>query len=448
MQIHVTQAGETLAEIAERYGVSEARLRYDNQLAAGAGKNPAAQRGAEAAAQPETKAAPLAVGQALLVLEPERIYTVQPGDTLFGVAESQGISLGQLFRNNSWLLGEPTLAAGESLVIRYRGEPEFGLELSGYGYPFTQTAILQDAFLELRELQVFSYGFTPEGELIPPRNETAILQQAREFGLRPVLVLTPLGADGKFDSGLIRTAVENRAVQDRLLQRLEEAAEEKGYRGIDVDCEYIPVEIRDGYTALVGRIREQAAASGRTVSVALAPKTSREQKGLLYEGMDYRGLGEAADRVFLMTYEWGYTYGPPQAVAPLNKVRQVVEYARTEIPPQKMVLGLANYAYDWSLPFVKGESAALTVGNVEAARIAAENGAEIRWDGTAQSPTFTYRRAGVDHQVWFEDVRSWQAKLALAQEYGLYGAGVWNLLREFRPGWLLAGALVKRSGER
>jgi spore germination protein len=56
------------------------------------------------------------------------------------------------------------------------------------------------------------------------------------------------------------------------------------------------------------------------VSLPLAPKTGREQRGLLYEGMDYQLLGQNADAVFLMTYEWGHTYGPPMAVAPLNKV--------------------------------------------------------------------------------------------------------------------------------
>lgn len=148
-----------------------------------------------------------------------------------------------------------------------------------------------------------------------------------------------------------------------------------------------------------------------------------------------------------MTYEWGYTYGPPMAVAPLNKVREVVEYALTEIPPEKIILGVPNYAYDWPLPFERGVTKAETIGNTEAVRIAGENGVEIQWEETAQSPTFTYRQGSVDHEVWFEDVRSWQAKLNLAQEYRLYGAGVWNLLREFRPGWLLMGAMNQEQEE-
>lgn len=94
---------------------------------------------------------------------------------------------------------------------------------------------------------------------------------------------------------------------------------------------------------------------GYIVSVALAPKTSSTQAGLLYAGKDYRALGKAANYVLLMTYEWGYKYGPPMAVAPINKVRQVLDYAVTEIPPQKIHLGIPNYGYDWALPFIKGK---------------------------------------------------------------------------------------------
>ena len=138
-----------------------------------------------------------------------------------------------------------------------------------------------------------------------------------------------------------------------------------------------------------------------------------------------------------MTYEWGYTYGPAMAVAPLNKVRQVVEYALTEIPAGKINLGIPNYGYDWTLPFVRGESKAVTIGHVQAVQIAIEQGVEIRFDEVAQSPFFQYEREGKLHEVWFEDVRSMLAKYRLVKEYNLKGIGVWQIMRLFRAMWLL-----------
>lgn len=125
------------------------------------------------------------------------------------------------------------------------------------------------------------------------------------------------------------------------------------------------------------------------------------------------------------------------AVAPLNKVREVVEYALTEIPREKILMGIPNYAYDWPLPYERGITKARLIGNVEAVQIAAENGVPIEVDEAAQSPHFTYVRDGITHEVWFEDVRSIQAKLNLAREYDLLGVGYWNLMRPFRANWLL-----------
>ena len=138
-----------------------------------------------------------------------------------------------------------------------------------------------------------------------------------------------------------------------------------------------------------------------------------------------------------MTYEWGYTYGPPMAVAPINKVREVVEYAVTEIPTEKIDLGIPNYGYDWTLPFVQGSSKARTISNVEAVQIAIENDAVIQFDQTAMSPYFRYEKNGLQHEVWFEDVRSMKEKFQLITEYDLRGMGYWQIMRLFRANWLL-----------
>ena len=138
---------------------------------------------------------------------------------------------------------------------------------------------------------------------------------------------------------------------------------EKGYRGLDIDFEYVRAEDGLAFAEFTGRVRRVLQVFGYPVLVALAPKTSPDQKGLLYEGIDYRLLGETADRVTLMTYEWGYTYGPPMAVAPLNMVRRVVEYAVSAIPVEKISLGIPNYGYEWPLPYVRGTTKAQSISN-------------------------------------------------------------------------------------
>ena len=366
------------------------------------------------------------------------IYVVQPGDTVDRIAALFGVDVQQVIFDNQ-LIFPYALAVGQALLIN-RGERNAtrSMVASGYAYPFINQWILEQTLPYLSELPIFSYGFTREGELIPPLwNEERMIAMAHEFGTQPILTLTPFGADGRFNNNLISVIVNDQVAQENLIENLLLLMYEKGYQGIDIDFEYILAQDRDAFTAFVWNVADTMRTNGFHTSVALAPKTSAGQTGLLYEGKDYRALGEAADHVLLMTYEWGYTYGPPMAVAPIHQVRRVVKYALTEIPNKKIDLGIPNYGYDWPLPYERGVTAATTLGNIQAVRIAIDNGAQILFDELAQSPYFYYTLNGVEHEVWFEDVRSMQAKFDLIKEYGLRGCGYWTVMQWFRANWLL-----------
>ena len=91
---------------------------------------------------------------------------------------------------------------------------------------------------------------------------------------------------------------------------------------------------------------------GFVVSTALAPKTSDRQGGPWHGAHDYAVHGKLADFVILMTYEWGWTGGPPMAVAPIPQVRDVLDYAVRKIPRQTNCHGGAplRLRLDASLP--------------------------------------------------------------------------------------------------
>ncbi len=368
------------------------------------------------------------------------IYTVRPNDTVDSIAAQYGVPPQSIIYSNQLAYPYP-LAIGQALLVDTGAPPQSPLPAAyagGYAYPFIQPEILEETLPYLSGLFIFSYGFTPEGALVPPNlDDTFLLTQAKSYGTAPILTLTPLDSSGHFNNRLISQLIHDDAAIQQLIDNLSYQLTERGFEGVDIDFEYILPEDRLPFADFVRQVRTAINALGYPVSVALAPKTSDTQTGLLYEGKDYALLGEAADYVLLMTYEWGYTYGPPMAVAPLNKVRQVVEYALTKIPAGKIHLGIPNYGYDWTLPFVQGASKATTIGTVEAVQIAVSHDAAIQFDETAQSPYFNYSLEGSVHEVWFEDVRSLSAKFGLVKEYGLRGMGYWQIMRLFRANWLL-----------
>ncbi len=367
------------------------------------------------------------------------IYVVQPNDTIDSIAESYQVPVDNIIYINQ--LAYPyALAIGQALLIPTADEEQErrAVITNGYAYPFINQGVLESTLPYLTNLSIFSYGFTGQGDLIAPTlNDTWMIELAAGMGVNSILTLTPMDAEGRFSNVLIHQMVNNAEARSALIQNLLVTLGEKGYQGVDVDFEYILAEDRDAFTSFVAELTETMNANGYETSVALAPKTSANQRGLLYEGKDYGGLGAAANSVLLMTYEWGYTYGPPMAVAPINKVRQVVEYAVTEIPVAKINLGIPNYGYDWPLPFEQGVTKATTIGNVQAVQLAIEYGAVIGFDEVAQTPYFHYIENGVEHEVWFEDARSIQAKFNLVKEFSLRGMGYWQLMRLFLANWVL-----------
>lgn len=420
MIIHVVKSGESIFEIANFYGVNMQRLITDNGL---------------------QSINTLVTGQTIVILFPVQIHTVTEGETMESVVAQYGISTTQLLQNNPTLIERTILIIGEELVITYE-EKSLGLNaVNGYAYQYINELILRKALPYITYLTIFGYGFTLEGELIPTEDEMA-LELALASEVAPIMLLSSVTEEGTFSTEKASILFGDVAMQNRLIENILETMNEKNYFGLDLDFEFVKSEDKNNFISFIRNVTTKLNANGFSVNVDLAPKTSSDQPGLLYEAHDYEQIGSIVNTVLLMTYEWGYAFGPPMAVAPINQVRRVVEYAVSVINPKKIYMGIPNYGYDWPLPFVQGTTEAMSIGNVEAVDIARKYSATILYDEEAQSPYFNYTdESGIQHIVWFEDARSIEAKLNLIYEFGLLGGGYWNLMRLFPQNWLVLNNL-------
>ena len=234
-----------------------------------------------------------------------------------------------------------------------------------------------------------------------------------------------------------RILLTDMAIQDKFLNNIVATAKKYGFRDIHFDFEYLRPADREAYNRFLRKAKARFKSEGWLMSTALAPKTSATQKGKWYEGHDYKAHGEISDFVVIMTYEWGYSGGPAMAVSPIDPVRKVLEYAISEMPSSKILMGQNLYGYDWTLPFVQG-SVAKAVSPQQAIQLAAKHNVPIEYDAKAQAPHFNYRdEAGKQHEVWFEDARSIQAKFDLIKELKIRGMSYWKLGLAFPQNWLL-----------
>lgn len=424
MDIHVVQPGDSMYQLAQQYGVPMERLLQDNQL-----PNPSQ----------------LVVGQTIVVQYPELTHTVKAGDSLYSIAQMHSTTAVQLLRNNPSLQGRDLIYPGQVIVIKYASRPQGTITVNAYAYPTIDRSLLRATLPYLSLLTPFTYRFD-EDELIPLRDE-ALVNAALQNRVAPVLHLSNLDENERFSGELAHELLEDEDDQKELIEEIVRTAERRGYQWVDVDFEYLRAEDARAYARFLARLRRALAPGGRPLIAALAPKTSADQPGRLYEGVDYHLIAQSVDHALLMTYDWGNLSGPPMAVAPLPEVRRVVEYALTEFTPSQLFLGVPNYGYDWSLPYRQG-GRTRSLNNVEAVRLAWDRRAAIRYDEQAQAPWFRYVDGqGGEHEVWFEDARSIQAKVRLALDYGLYGIGVWNLDRPFPQGWAVVNAMAEIRSE-
>ncbi|MFA6940542.1 MAG: glycoside hydrolase family 18 protein [Clostridiaceae bacterium] len=416
MQIHVVRPGDTLWRISQIYRIPVNQLIQSNQI-----QNPGN----------------LVVGQTIVIPIWGKYHFVKPGESLYQISRLYNVPISEIIRINQ-IKNPSSIPAGLRLYIPQAPRPT--VDVGAYIDPRITGANSPQEVDKVGEnltfLQIFSYAVNRDGTLTPVIDQPSI-NAAYKDRVVPLMVLTNF-ENGTFSTELATVVLTDEALQNKILDEALRVMEEKGYQGLDFDFEYLGAENRERYNAFLRKARVRLKEKNYFISSALAPKLSADQKGVLYEGHDYKAHGQIMDFIFFMTYEWGWSGGPPMAVSPINQVRKVMEYAISEVPRSKIMMGIPLYGYDWTLPYVKGGRFARSISSQQAIALALKYGAAIEYDTVSQAPHFNYvDEQGRKHEVWFEDARSIQAKFNLVKELGIRGFFYWVLGRDFPQNWLL-----------
>ncbi|MFA5408016.1 MAG: glycosyl hydrolase family 18 protein [Bacilli bacterium] len=369
------------------------------------------------------------------------IHVVREGDTLYKIGQLYNVDYKEIASDNVIPI-DSTLVVGQTIVIITNSDSKKfkSIDVNGYAFTNIKGEILIGSLPHLTYLSIFSYSVEYDGSLIPI-DDDELISMARKYEVEPVMVITNIGVEDRFNSALAHTILNDEYIQSKLIINVLSIMQEKGYVGLDIDFEYVYPEDKDAYINFINKVNRAIKKYNYFLSVALAPKNSDEQKGLLYEAHDYKRIGEIADHVILMTYEWGYSGGPARAISPIDLIEGVLDYATAKIPSSKILMGIPNYGYDWTLPYVKGELAS-SVGNYEAVDIARTYHQNINYNYEEQAPYFNYYdSAMMKHEVWFEDARSIEAKVNLVIKYNLEGISYWTIDRFFPQNYLVLSSL-------
>ncbi|HOA20270.1 MAG TPA: glycosyl hydrolase family 18 protein [Sedimentibacter sp.] len=361
---------------------------------------------------------------------PGILYTVKSGDSLRDIADRFSIPFRELISTNK-IINPELIYPGVTLIIPQVRKPP--IEVNGISYVFgnTDVPVLSNSMKYLTYLTPFSYIAREDGSLFWINDQQAI-QLAILNNVIPIMSVVNYSY---YDTGTnaAHIILNDMTVMNELIDNIISIMIKKGYRGVKFDFDNILPEDRDAYNNFLHVAGSRLNTEGFYISVALMPKFISPD----YLAYDYEALGRIVDFVLLKTYNWGLIEGPPAPIIPINDLRNVLDFALSIIPREKIFIGLPLYAKDWIIPYVSGREAEIISAQTAIIR-AQDNNAQIQYDEISQSPFFYYSdEQGRMHEVWFEDPRSLKAKFDLVKEYGIRGITYWNLLYEFIQNWHL-----------
>jgi len=320
--------------------------------------------------------------------------------------------------------GRGDQAADASAVLRW-----------GYyvNYDATSRASLNANLSRLDIVTPYWYHVTPSGE-IKSFSQPTVTAMLKANGIK---VLPLVQNESKWDE--FTKTIETPAKRDAIVAKLVTVIEASGYDGIQIDFEGVNASDANKITDFMQRLHTAFKPRGWLVSQAVIARSSDAST---YWGgaYDYRELAKYNDYIVIMAYDYGYAGRPdPIAVAPIWWVEGVADYAASRIPREKVILGIPFYGYDWN---VSNGPPASSVSHAMAMELAERPGAQLDYDDGDQANRLRYKDDhGDDHEVWFENADSFEAKLRVITDNRLAGFATWRLGHEDPETWTVIASI-------
>jgi spore germination protein len=409
MELYVVQQGDSINSIAQTYGMTVEKLMQDNGL--------------------ETTYK-IVTGQALVIASPNQYYTVQPEDSLQGIADSHHISLMQLLRNNPNLSGREQLFAGESLVISY---PTVGsLVTNGYAYPHIRKEILSKTLPNLTYLTIFNYSITENGEISTFADETWMTELCKAYTTIPLMMISTLSQQGTRNMDLTYKILLNEDDQKHIGNEILSILKSKDYRGVNLIINFLNQDNQSLYANFIEKLSKQLKNENFLVFITINYISFLADGKIKAEPIDYSKFSNFAENLYLTKLLWGAEFGPPLPICNMQHIQSLVDFIVTKIPAEKTGISIPVLGYDWSLPYIPNRTYANSLTINAVLDLAYHVNATIQFDENSMTPFYNYSQynldASTEHIVWFTDARTLKAQSDLILSAKLKCSGIWNIM--------------------
>ena len=422
MEIYLVQQGDTVESIAEKFGVSVAKLIKLNEL---------------------ENRRNLVPGETIVIVYPSQTYIVRIGDSLESIASSHNITINELLRNNPFLVSMSYIYPGEELVISYLRSKN--ILTHGYANTFINEQIYRKTLPYLTYLTILNYRTTQNGNIITFGEDKRMIELAKEYGVVPLMLMTTLSIQGDADLELTYDVLINEEMQNRLFDNVMMIIKEKGYLGVNISAQFITSSNQTYFYNYTRNLSTRLRQEGYEAIISVNPRIEHNNQGeVIFDPINYSQFNRAVDSILFLQYKWGITSGPPTPVSSIYDLSVYLEYAITQVPPENIFVGLQTLGYDWELPFATGYTNANLISIADVMVLAESVGTKIEFDERSQTPYFRYEgENNSQHIVWFVNAQTVESLITMIQEKGIVGTGIWNIMKYFAQLWLIVNSQYK-----
>ncbi|MBO3802252.1 MAG: glycosyl hydrolase family 18 protein [Thermoproteota archaeon] len=237
--------------------------------------------------------------------------------------------------------------------------------------------------------------------------------------------IIPLVANEGFSKDIAHEFLTNQEIRDKVITNLTSFVVNGKYGGINIDFEGVDPSDREALTEFMNLLSTKLHEQSKVVSIDVPAKTYDAREG--WSGAyDYKALGSCCDYVVLMVYDYHWSGSSPGPISPLDWLRNVLNYATSTIPKEKIVVGIPFYGYDWS----GGRGSGITFS--EAINLAISTNSKVYFD--EDSGEYYFKTQG--HEVWFQGAKSTELRLnVIVNEYNITNVAAWRLGAEDPRTW-------------
>src|SRR6202790_5495489 len=224
------------------------------------------------------------------------------------------------------------------------------------------------------------------------------------------------------------TMLKSPAARGNLAQQSVQYLTQNHFAGLVVDFEEIPDKSQKDFSQFISELAADLHSSNLKLMVALPAAD------WIY---DYAGIGKSADAVILMNYDQHWRTSAPGPIAAQDWFVKNIEAITKLVPPAKLVMGIANYAYDWpSKAGLKAHEQAKVESFQESIVTSTESEAQVQFDSDSLNPYFSYSdERNFIHRVWMLDGVTAYNELRAAERVGVQGTAIWRLGSEDPSVW-------------